>query len=380
MPLQAEAAIFLLADQPLVTADLLRQLVARFKETGKPIVYPTHGGRRGTPVIFARSLFPELAAVSGDEGGRSVIVRHPDQLATVVVEDPDLLADLDTPAEYDALRARVRESRPRLSETKHLIIDMDGVLWRGEEPMPGLHSFFAFLRRRQIDFVLATNNASRFPQQYVDKLAGFGVEVPVDRVLNSAQASAAYLSSIAPVGTRVYPIGGDGVRWALEQRGFVVADEDVSYVVVGWDPDLTWRKLARAALLLHAGAGFIGTNPDVTYPAEEGPVPGNGAQLAMLETATGVSPIVVGKPEPHMYDEALRRMAATPETTAVVGDRLDTDIEGGVRMGLKTVLLLSGISTEADLVASPVLPDLVYADIEALRIAWEAALAGPDGG
>lgn len=251
---------------------------------------------------------------------------------------------------------------------------MDGVLWRGDEPMPGLQDFFAFLHQYGVGFVLATNNSSQRPEQYTHKLARFGIQVPVECVLTSAQAAAAYLADFAPPGTRVYAIGGEGVQRALEQRGFALTDTGAAYVVVGWDRQLTWDKLATAALLIHAGAGFIGTNPDTNYPTERGPVPGNGAQLAALETTTGVAPVVVGKPEPRMYEDALRRMGAQPETTAVVGDRLDTDIAGGVRAGLTTVLVLSGIATEADLAASPIRPDLVCADIGELVQMWSDQL------
>ncbi len=381
LPPKTDAAIFLQCDQPLVTADLLRALVSSFEEAGSAIVHPTHAGQRGTPVLFARRLFPELARVSGDEGGRSIVARHAGEVATVEVSDPDVLTDIDTPADYERLLASnlqppTSNLQPLISNLQsihHLIIDMDGVLWRGDEPLPGLQEFFAFLRRRGIDFVLATNNSSRLPEQYAAKLARFGIEVPVERILTSAQVSAAYLAGLAPPGTRVYPIGGEGVGHALEQHGFVLADEGVAYVVVGWDQKLTWDKLATAALLIHAGAGFVGTNPDTNYPTERGPVPGAGAQLAALEVTTGVSPVVVGKPEPRMYEEAMRRMDARPETTGVIGDRLDTDIAGGVRAGLTTVLLLSGISTEADLSASPVKPDLVCADIGELTALWERA-------
>ncbi|MCK4451865.1 MAG: HAD-IIA family hydrolase [Anaerolineae bacterium] len=385
----AEAVIFMQCDQPLVTPDLLRALVARFDETDAPIVHPTHAGQRGTPTLFARRLFPELAAVSGDEGGRAVIARHADEVATVEVTDPDVLADIDTPADYERLRVSSTHSplsnhqspisilhspSSILHPIHHLIIDMDGVLWRGDEPMPGRQEFFAFLRQHSIDFVLATNNSSRLPEQYVAKLARFGVEVAPEHVLTSAQAAAAYLATITPPGTRVYTIGEEGVRQALEQHGFILTDEEAAYVVSGWDRQLTWDKLATAALLIHAGAGFIGTNPDSNFPTEKGPVPGSGAQLAALETTTSVAPVVVGKPEPWMYEEALHRMGARPETTAVIGDRLDTDIAGGVRAGLTTVLLLSGISTQADLAASPVKPDLVCADIAELTVIWERAL------
>jgi 4-nitrophenyl phosphatase len=316
-----------------------------------------------------------------------LIARYSEYVATVEVADALVLADIDTPADYEQLRIHVSPSQSSLSRTQHpssilrsithLIIDMDGVLWRGDEPMPGLQAFFAFLRRRHIDFVLATNNSSKTPDEYVVKLARFGVEITSESILTSSQATAAYLSTVAPTGARVYAIGKAGVRQALEEHGFVLTNteedangERAEYVVVGWDQDLTWRKLATASLLIHHGAGFIGTNPDTSFPTERGPVPGNGAQLAALQAATGVPPLVLGKPESGMFEEAMHRMGARPETTAIVGDRLNTDIAGGIRAGITTILVLSGIASQTSLATSPVCPDLVYADISELEQAW----------
>ena len=371
LPPGTEAALFLQCDQPLITPNLLQALVARFEETGFLIVRPTHAGQPGTPALFARCLFPELAAASGDEGGRSLIARHKKDVATVEIADPHTLADIDAPADYERLKASILHPPSSILQSiTHLIIDMDGVLWRGDQPMPGLQEFFTSLREHGVRFILATNNASRLPEQYAAKLARFGVQVPPECVLTSAQAAATYLATITPSGTRVYAIGEEGIRQALEQQGFVLTEEGAAYVIVGWDRQLTWDKLATAALLIHAGAGFIGTNPDVNYPTERGPVPGNGAQLAALEATTGTRPIVIGKPQPWMYQEAMRRMGARPETTAALGDRLDTDVTGGVRAGLTTILVLSGISTEADLATSPVKPDLVCTDIGDMVRIW----------
>lgn len=373
-----DAAVFLQCDQPRVTPDLLRRLVARFAETGAPIVCPTVGGQRASPTLFARPLFPELARVTGDQGGRALILRYPDRVETVEVEDPDLLADVDTPEEYERLRAQYGAPPPArslLASIRHLIVDMDGVLWRGDQPMPGLTDFFAALRTLGVRFVLATNNASKRPDEYQAKLARFGVEVPLEAILTSAQATADYLSALAPPGTPVYAIGGSGVRAALEEKGFVLTEEDARYVVVGWDPDLHWKKMAQAALLIQRGAVLIGTNPDTTYPTPAGLVPGNGSNLAVLELTTGVKPVVIGKPEPWLYRAAMARMGAQPETTAALGDRLDTDILGGRRAGLRTVLVLSGITTPEALARSPVRPDLVCADIGELARLWTETLA-----
>ncbi len=370
LPPEAEAAIFLQSDQPLVTPALIRAMAERMQESGASIVHPAHAGRRGTPVLFARRHFPELVAVSGDRGGRGLIERYADEVATVEVDDPTVLADIDTPDDYERLSTSTLTSTSNLNlktslrEIRHLIIDMDGVLWRGDEPLPGLQDFFASLRQSQIDFILATNNSSKTPEQYVDKLARFGVEVGAEQVLTSALVSAEYLAGVAPAGARVYVIGSDGIRRALEERGFPLVDEGADYVVVGWDQQLTWDELATATLLIRAGAEFLGTNPDVTYPTKRGLVPGNGAILAAIETATGVAPVVTGKPEPQMYEAALRRMNARPEDTAMLGDRLDTDIAGAARVGLRTVLVLSGIATEEDVAASSIKPDLVCASIK----------------
>jgi 4-nitrophenyl phosphatase len=376
VPPESEAAILMQCDQPLVTPGLLQALARRFADTQAAIVHPTHAGQRGTPTLFDRRLFAELASVSGDTGGRAVIAKHPDEIATLEVTDRDVLADIDTPADYERLVHKVSaQGRANTSpETilpgiRHLIIDMDGVLWRGNEPTEHLQSFFALLHERSIDYILATNNSSRTPEQYTAKLASFGVQVPTEAVLTSSQVAAAYLANQASGTARAFAIGGDGLRRALEAQGFELVTQDAEradYVVVGWDTQLTWDKLATAAFLIHRGAGFVGTNPDVSYPTERGPAPGNGAQLAALETTTGVTPIVTGKPEPPMYEEAMRRMRARPETTAVIGDRLDTDIAGGVRLGLATILVLSGIATESDLEDSPIRPDVVCADIGAL--------------
>jgi 4-nitrophenyl phosphatase len=385
LPPEIDAAILMQCDQPLLTANLLQALATRFAETGAAIVYPTCAGQRGTPTLFSRSLFPELAAVNGDVGGRAVIARQPNT-ATVEVAEADMLADIDTPADYERLlkerewRLEIEKSGSQdpLRDIHHLIIDMDGVLWRGDEPMPDLQAFFAFLHQRGIEFVLATNNSSRTPRQYVEKLARFGVAVDGESILTSSLAAAAYLAGQAPPGTHVYAIGKEGLRRALEQRGFVLSEEEAAYVVVGWNTDLVWDELATASLLIHRGAGFIGTNPDLSYPTERGPVPGNGAQLAAIEATTGVAPVVTGKPEPQMYEEALRRMGATPGTTAVIGDRLDTDLAGGVRLGLTTVLVLSGIAGEADLANSAVEPDVVCADIGALMRVWKRTSTNAD--
>jgi 4-nitrophenyl phosphatase len=261
-----------------------------------------------------------------------------------------------------------------LSKIRYLVIDLDGVLYRGDRAIPGTSQFIKFLRRQGIDFVLATNNSTRTPQQYVTKLAAMGVAIEPGEVLTSALATADYLKDIASTGTRVFVVGQDGLREALRQAGFALVEEKAEYVVAGMDFHIGYDRLAEACLQIRAGARFVGTNPDLTFPSERGIVPGNGALLAFLQAATGVEPTVIGKPERAMMDQALARLGAPAETTAVLGDRLETDILAGQRAGLQTLLVLSGITDRDMLATAEIQPDLVFEDVADLLAAWQRSL------
>jgi 4-nitrophenyl phosphatase len=261
-----------------------------------------------------------------------------------------------------------------LRNLSHLIIDLDGVLYRGREPIPGAAGFISFLRAHGIGFVLATNNSTRTPEQYVDRLAEMGIQVVPGEVLTSAQATAGYLRGVAPAGSRVFVVGMDGLRAALQEAGFDLVEEGAEYVVAGMDFAICFERLAQATLQLRAGAQFVGTNPDRTFPSERGIIPGAGSLLAFLETASAKSPTIVGKPGTAMLEQAMLRMGARRGTTAMLGDRLETDIVAGRRAGLTTILVLSGIADPEQLAASEVKPDLVYRDVGHLRDVWKAAL------
>jgi 4-nitrophenyl phosphatase len=256
-----------------------------------------------------------------------------------------------------------------------LIIDMDGVLYCLNTPLPGAAEFLQFLRQTGKRFLLVTNNSTLTVAQYADKLAGMGIGASEDDILTSAEATGQYLASVAPLGTRVYVIGERGIRFALEKRGFVLADDThVAYVVVALDRQLTYDKLKTAALAIRAGAQFIGTNPDRTLPTEEGLIPGAKAIQAALEVATGTPALIIGKPEPAMLQLALQKLQAEPKTTAIIGDGLETDIPGGRRLGLTTILVLTGVTSPEQLARSALQPDLVYPDIAALQRAWASSL------
>lgn len=261
-----------------------------------------------------------------------------------------------------------------LRSLRYAVVDMDGVLYRGSEILPGTDSFIEFLRRRGIGFVLATNNATRTPQQFVDKLAGMGVDVRPSEVLTSAQATAGYLAGIAPPASRVFVVGMDGLRAALSEAGFTLVEEEAEFVVAGMDFAICYERLAQATLQIRAGARFIGTNPDKTFPSERGIVPGAGSILAFLEAATGVAPTVIGKPGTAMIEQALVRLGAQPGRTAMLGDRLETDILAGQRAGLRTLLVLSGVTTRKLLSSSEIQPDLVFEDVGHLGQVWARVL------
>jgi len=259
-----------------------------------------------------------------------------------------------------------------------LIIDMDGVLWHGIQPLPGLIDFFQTLRNKQIRFILATNNASLTAEQYVNKLSQMGVSVTLDEVLTSAMATALYLAeNTEPSATRVFVVGEDGAKQPLIDRGFTLTglyelnsrdepNKGANVVVCGKDATLTWDKLATATLNIRAGAKFIGTNADTTLPTEYGITHGNGAILAALQVATGVTPTIIGKPEPIMYQQAIELLGVDPSETVAIGDRLETDILGAVRTGIRSLMVLTGVSTEEDLKASDYQPTWVMKDIQAI--------------
>ncbi len=261
----------------------------------------------------------------------------------------------------------------KFNQISGVVLDMDGVLWRGDEPLPGFHDAFAWFDEKHIPYALLTNNSGKTQAQYVAKLAKMGVMgVPPERILTSAIATASHLSAHYPAGTRVYVVGMDGIRDALTDAGFDVIGEDgaADLVVAGIDFEFTYAKLKRAALLIRGGAEFIGTNGDKTFPSTDGLIPGAGSILAMLETATGVAPTVIGKPGLPMFEAALRVTGTPADKTLMVGDRLDTDINGAQAAGMKTALLLSGVATPEEMATGNVWADVAFETLEGLLRAW----------
>ena len=252
-----------------------------------------------------------------------------------------------------------------LHDIRAVISDMDGVLWRGETPLPGVAELFGGLRRRGIPFVLATNNATTSFGQVAKRLRAVGFEPNEKEVLSSADAAASFLRRELPAGSPVLVVGEEALTAALSRAGLRIVQHasDASAVVAALDRHVTWGKLTEATLAIRAGAMFVATNLDPTFPSERGLLPGAGALISLLETATGSQPILIGKPEPLLYLEALEILKTPPQATLVLGDRIETDIVGGQRAGMPTGLLLTGVTTREILAASPHQPDWVFEDL-----------------
>ncbi len=253
-------------------------------------------------------------------------------------------------------------TRPFVAQYSGVVLDIDGVCLTGSTPIAGALDAVAQFRDLGIALLFATNNAIRTPAQVADHLGGAGFEVRDDEILTSSTSAALLLEP----GTRCYVLGTDGLRVPLRDRGCVIVDDPFAaeVCVVGMDWKLTYNDLAEAALAIGAGARFVGTNPDANVPSERGRLPAAGAILAALTKATGVEPLVAGKPAPAMFDAA--EALLPPGRRLMVGDRLDTDVAGAAAQGWDTALVLSGVATAEDVARSTIAPTRVFDDLAGL--------------
>lgn len=246
-----------------------------------------------------------------------------------------------------------------------ILFDLDGVLYRGEGAVPSAPPTLAELRRRSVRPVFLTNNSSRTPLQVAEKLRGIGIEAEPGEVVTSALATAELLAERG--GGRAFVIGQDGVREALSDAGIAIVDgdpEEADLVVVGYDGGATYGSLKRASLLVQRGARLVATNADGSYPAADGLWPGAGALLAVITTTTGAEPEIVGKPFAPLFEAGRRRGGGG--RPLVVGDRLDTDIEGAARLGWDSMLVLTGVSGREDVERLGIVPTVIAEDVSAL--------------
>jgi 4-nitrophenyl phosphatase len=247
---------------------------------------------------------------------------------------------------------------------------MDGVIWKADAPIGDLAAIFTRIRERGLKFVFATNNSTKTSDQYVARLKEFGVDTEPWQTITSSQAVAHAIAQKFPPGTKVFMIGEDGIHMALEERGFeILSVEDApqaEVVVMGMDREINFQKACEATLLVRKGIPFYTTNTDKTFPTPRGEIPGSGAWVSVITTATDVQPIVAGKPFPFLMELSLEKLGTRKEETLVVGDRLETDIAAGQAAGCLCALVLSGVSTKEDAENWKPKIDIIANDLAAL--------------
>jgi NagD protein len=238
------------------------------------------------------------------------------------------------------------------------LMDMDGVLVHEEHLVPGADKLIAELREREQRFLVLTNNSIYTPRDLRARLRRTGLDVPESAIWTSALATATFLEAQRPEGS-AYVIGESGLTTALHEIGYILTDRDPDYVVLGETRTYSFTAITTAIRLVEGGARFIATNPDATGPSREGSLPATGSVAALIQQATGHAPYFVGKPNPLMMRSALRSLGAHSESTLMIGDRMDTDVRSGLEAGLRTILVMTGISTPETAERFPYRPSLV---------------------
>jgi NagD protein len=244
-------------------------------------------------------------------------------------------------------------------------MDMDGVLVREEHAIPGAGEFIARLRETETPFLLLTNNSIWTQRDLAARLRAGGLDVPEESIWTSALATARFLDDQRPGGT-AFVIGESGLTTALHDVGYTINERDPEYVVLGETRTYSFERIAHAIRLIGRGAKFIATNPDPTGPAPDGPLPATGSVAALISRATGRDPYFVGKPNPLMMRTALNSLDAHSEETAMIGDRMDTDIVAGIEAGLETILVLTGVTTHAETELFPFRPSRIVESVAEL--------------
>jgi len=250
---------------------------------------------------------------------------------------------------------------------KTYLLDMDGVLVRGSEPIPGAQDFISRLIAKDISFAIITNNPMHTPRDLQHRLRSAGLDVPDGSLYTSAMATAQFLNAQMPNGS-AFVIGETGLTSALHDVGYVLTDRDPDYVVLGETTNYNFERISKAVRLVAAGARFIATNPDTSGPSEKGMEPACGAMAALIEAATGVKPYFIGKPNPLMVRSALRFLGAHSEDTVMVGDRMDTDVVAGMESGMETILVLTGVTKEPDVARWPYRPTRVLPSVAEIEL------------
>jgi len=247
----------------------------------------------------------------------------------------------------------------------HHLLDMDGVLVRGEQPIAGSVEYLAMLRDKSVPFMILTNNSRFAPNVHSDRLVALGYAVAPENIYTSALATARFVRA-QKAGARCFAVGDHGLRTALEEADCILVDEAPDYVVIGESLDFHYADLAKAAALVDQGARFLGTNPDVNGPVEVGRHPACGAACALIAASTGKQPYFLGKPNPLMMRGALDELGVHAKAALMVGDRMDTDVLAGLELGLETTLVLTGSSSASDVERFPFRPDRIVSRLSDL--------------
>jgi 5'-nucleotidase len=256
-----------------------------------------------------------------------------------------------------------------MSAAKAFLLDMDGVLVRGRQPVPGAQEFIARLIETRTPFLVITNNPLYTPRDLSHRLATEGMSIPEENLFTSAMATAQFLASQRPNGT-AFVIGESGLTNALHQAGYTLSNKNPEYVVLGETNSYNIDQITQAIRLVAAGARFIATNPDPIGPSEHGITPACGAMAALVERATGVKPYFIGKPNPLMMRRALATLGAHSESTIMVGDRMDTDVVAGMEAGMETILVLSGVTRQEEVERYPYRPTRILPSVAAIQVGW----------
>jgi NagD protein len=243
-------------------------------------------------------------------------------------------------------------------EIRSWLMDMDGVLVREEHAIPGAAEFLTRLQELGTPFLVLTNNSMYTRRDLTARLRRTGIEIPEEAIWTSALATAGFLNDQRPSGS-AFVVGEAGLTTALHQQGYTLTDNDPDYVVLGETRTYSFERITRAIRLVAGGARFIATNPDNIGPTPDGPLPATGSVAALVSRATGVDPYYVGKPNPLMMRSALNAIDAHSETTAMIGDRMDTDVVSGLEAGLEAILVLTGVTSRAEAERHPYRPSRI---------------------
>lgn len=247
------------------------------------------------------------------------------------------------------------------------LIDMDGVLVKGNTLIPGADKFIERLHEKEIKFLLLTNNPLMTPSDLAHRLQRIGLSITEKDIFTSAMATARFLQKQKP-GGKAFAIGESGLMVALHEVGYILTDYEPDFVVLGETNTYNFEQITRAVRLVAGGAHFIATNPDATGPTDTGIVPATGAMAALIEKATDRSPFFIGKPNPFMMRAALNHLGVHSEDTTMIGDRMDTDIVAGIQSGLGTILVLTGTTKREDLPSYPYQPQRVVGSVEDIEV------------